>query len=362
MTTIDTTDTAGTTDGLPTEGAVEAEQIVAELDELDELDDLDDELTAISDEVDEDDELVLELVVLDLAGTTVSDDGIVEEAFRIAAAAIGLDDSDADGFDDEDGFDDSALDDADDADAGDADADAEDADDADAGDDSSDLADTDDAIDERDERDEDEDDETDDDETDGDDFSDATPTRIDEALDYVRRTMGQSKIDVFRVLTGGDEERAQAGNVAFEEAYASLIAAGRVEEIPGASDTIRLLRELGVTVVLTTGFAPATRDALLESLGWTDIADLVLSPSDAGRGRPAPDLPLTALIRTGASSVDTMVVVGDTASDMLSGLNAGAGLVVGVLTGAHDESVLLEAGADDVIASIADLPALLGLD
>lgn len=343
MTTIDTTDTAGTTDGLPTEGAVEAEQIVAELDELD---DLDDELTAISDEVDEDDELVLELVVLDLAGTTVSDDGIVEEAFRIAAAAIGLDDGDADGFDDEDGFDDSALDDADDADAGD---------------DSSDLADTDDASDERDERDEDEDDETDDDARD-DDFSDATPTRIDEALDYVRRTMGQSKIDVFRVLTGGDEERAQAGNVAFEEAYASLIAAGRVEEIPGASDTIRLLRELGVTVVLTTGFAPATRDALLESLGWTDIADLVLSPSDAGRGRPAPDLPLTALIRTGASSVDTMVVVGDTASDMLSGLNAGAGLVVGVLTGAHDESVLLEAGADDVIASIADLPALLGLD
>ncbi|MGG7507810.1 HAD family hydrolase [Plantibacter sp. YIM 135249] len=355
MTTIDTTDTAGTTDGLPTEGAVEAEQIV---DELAELDDLDDELTAISDEVDEDDELVLELVVLDLAGTTVSDDGIVEEAFRIAAAAIGLDDSDADGFDDEDGFDDSALDDADDADAEDADADA---DDADAGDDSSNLADTDDASDERDERDEDEDDETDDDARD-DDFSDATPTRIDEALDYVRRTMGQSKIDVFRVLTGGDEERAQAGNVAFEEAYASLIAAGRVEEIPGASDTIRLLRELGVTVVLTTGFAPATRDALLESLGWTDIADLVLSPSDAGRGRPAPDLPLTALIRTGASSVDTMVVVGDTASDMLSGLNAGAGLVVGVLTGAHDESVLLEAGADDVIASIADLPALLGLD
>lgn len=291
--------------------------------------------TTAADDQDLDDELVLELVVLDLAGTTVADDGIVEEAFRIAAAAIGLGDEDA--FDDDEDDD-------------------EDEDDAD--DDSDDVEDR--AREDDDEYDEDEDDADDDEHTSVDRFDGGTG--IDDALDYVRRTMGQSKIDVFRVLTGGDEERAQAGNAAFEAAYAQLITDGRIEEIPGAGDTIRLLRELGVTVVLTTGFAPETRDALLASLGWTDIADLVLSPSDAGRGRPAPDLPLTALIRTGTSSVDTMVVVGDTASDILSGINAGAALVVGVLTGAHDEHTLFEAGADDVISSIAELPALLGLD
>ena len=71
---------------------------------------------------------------------------------------------------------------------------------------------------------------------------------------------------------------------------------------------------------------------------------------------------LTALLRFGASAVDTVVVVGDTASDVLSGVNAGAGLVVGVLTGAHDEEQLLAAGADEIITSIAELPALLGLD
>jgi len=57
-----------------------------------------------------------------------------------------------------------------------------------------------------------------------------------------------------------------------------------------------------------------------------------------------------------------MVVVGDTAGDIASGLAAGAGLVVGVLTGAHDEETLTEAGADAVVASVADLAELLGLD
>lgn len=44
---------------------------------------------------------------------------------------------------------------------------------------------------------------------------------------------------------------------------------------------------------------------------------------------------------------------------MLSGVRAGAGVVAGVLTGAHDEDALRGAGATDVLASVADLPALL---
>lgn len=44
-----------------------------------------------------------------------------------------------------------------------------------------------------------------------------------------------------------------------------------------------------------------------------------------------------------------------------SGLRAGAGLVVGVLSGAHDEEELWDAGAHAVIDSVADLPELLGL-
>ena len=185
----------------------------------------------------------------------------------------------------------------------------------------------------------------------------ATAEGRDAAMEHVRATMGQSKIDVFRGL--GDEDTAQAMNAAFEGAFRALIEEGRCEPIPGAEDAIRSLKSKGLAIAFTTGFSHATADAIIESLGWVGLADVVLTPDDAGRGRPAPDLPLTALLRTGTSSVAAMVVVGDTESDAASGRAAGAGLVVGVLTGGRDEERLREAGADVVLASAAELPAAL---
>jgi phosphonatase-like hydrolase len=182
-----------------------------------------------------------------------------------------------------------------------------------------------------------------------------------EALDYVRRTMGQSKVDVFTHLAGGDAARAVDATAAFERAYADLIAEEGVEPIAGARQALEQLRAAGVSVVLTTGFAPTTRDAILDGLGWRALVDAALSPVDVGRGRPAPDLVLTAVIRSRASSVASVVVVGDTTSDVASGRAAGAGLVVGVLTGAHDRAALTAAGADAVIDDVSALPALLGI-
>ncbi|WP_226962629.1 MULTISPECIES: phosphonatase-like hydrolase [unclassified Streptomyces] len=180
-------------------------------------------------------------------------------------------------------------------------------------------------------------------------------------LDHVRATMGESKIAVFRHLFGGDEAKARRAATAFEEAYGERVAAGSVTALPGAADTIRTLRDQGRTVVLTTGFARVTQDALLDALGWHGLADLTLCPADAGgRGRPYPDLVLTALLRTGAADdVRQVAVAGDTAYDMLSGVRAGAGLVAGVLTGAHDRTRLTAHGATHVLGSVAELPALL---
>jgi phosphoglycolate phosphatase len=173
---------------------------------------------------------------------------------------------------------------------------------------------------------------------------------------YVRDTMGTSKIEVFRALFGG-EEAAHAANRAFEAAYEAEIGAAR--PIPGAVEAIRALRAGGVRVALTTGFSARTRDLLLESLGWTDVADLVLCPADAGRGRPFPDMVLTALLRLEIDAVQAVAVAGDTAADMTAGVRSGATVVAGVLTGTDGRSRLLDAGATHVVDSVAALPALL---
>ncbi|MFD8635664.1 phosphonatase-like hydrolase [Streptomyces sp. NPDC059533] len=179
-------------------------------------------------------------------------------------------------------------------------------------------------------------------------------------LQYVRDTMGESKISVFRHLFD-TEELAQRANSAFEQAYGELVDAGLISEIPGARAAIERLRAEGRTVVLTTGFARVTQDAILDALGWQGLADLTLCPADAGgRGRPYPDMVLAAFLRTGAvDDVREIVTAGDTAYDMLSGTRAGAGTVAGVLTGAHDRAALTGHGATHVLDSIAELPALL---
>lgn len=218
----------------------------------------------------------IELVVLDMAGTTVTDDGLVLESFDAAATAVGLVDN--------------------------------------------------------------------------------GPER-DDARRYVLDTMGQSKIEVFRALFG-TEDRAQAANHAFESAYDARIDDG-VVSVPGAAQAITKLRESGITVVLTTGFSAPTQNRIIDALGWRDLPDAFLAPGSAGRGRPHPDLVLAAALLAEVSDISAVAVVGDTSSDILSGRRAGASLLVGVLTGAHSENQLREAGATHVLDSVADLPPII---
>ncbi|WP_158167074.1 phosphonatase-like hydrolase [Mycolicibacterium smegmatis] len=181
----------------------------------------------------------------------------------------------------------------------------------------------------------------------------------DEMLRYVTETMGQSKITVFRHLARGNEEQAQTANKEFERCYAQLVAEGNCSPIPGVEDLMVSLRSAGVKTALTTGFAKETQSAIVDALGWTQLADVVLCPGAGVRGRPFPDMPLTALMRTETESVHNMIVVGDTASDVISGLRAGARAAVGVLTGAHDADQLWAAGATHVLDSVAALPELI---
>jgi phosphonatase-like hydrolase len=181
-------------------------------------------------------------------------------------------------------------------------------------------------------------------------------------LAWVRKTMGQSRIEVFRMLLDGDERRAQAANETFEEAYRLLVDEGAVLPIPGAIEAIKALRHAGVKVALTTGFARATQEAIVSALGWWSEIELVLSPADVGRGRPFPDLVLVAAHRLGVDDVGQVAVVGDTPLDLIAGKRAGAGLLIGVLTGAGDRPALRAAGATQVIGSLGELPRLLKIE
>lgn len=216
------------------------------------------------------------LAVLDMAGTTVRDDGAVDEAFTAALTAVGV--------------------------------------------------------------------------------TEGSP-QFESARIYVRDTMGQSKADVFAALLGA----ADAGKAteAFARAYEQIVAEGRVAPMPGAADLFVTLRDHGVSICLTTGFAPRTRDALIASLTWGDRVDLVLSPADCGRGRPEPDMIFGAMARLGVDDPGAVAVVGDTVSDLEAGTRAGVRAVVGVLSGAHDRTTLEAAPHTALIDDVSQLIGVL---
>ena len=169
---------------------------------------------------------------------------------------------------------------------------------------------------------------------------------------FVVETMGQSKIEVFRSLFG---ERAIDANELFESHFVDAVRDIGVSEIPGARLALEALKDHGVSIALTTGFSPATRETLIDELGWADLVDVRLSPADAGRGRPAPDMILVCALRAQVTAMSNVAVVGDTASDMVAGRRAGVGLRVGVRTGNDDADRLREHGADVVIDSVSQL-------
>lgn len=181
-----------------------------------------------------------------------------------------------------------------------------------------------------------------------------------ERLAYVMATMGQSKIEVFTHLLV-DAARAQEALVAFDASVAARVDAGAVRPIPGAIEAIGELRAMGVAVCLTTGFTADTQARIIDQLGWADSIDLALAPRQGVRGRPHPDLVLAAVLALGVDDVRQVAVTGDTTNDLWCGHHAGAGIVAGVRTGAHDTATLATAPHTHLLDSVADLPRVVRL-
>ncbi|MEU6658998.1 phosphonatase-like hydrolase [Streptomyces sp. NPDC046821] len=139
----------------------------------------------------------------------------------------------------------------------------------------------------------------------------------------------------------------------------------RYEEVPPqpiaqADKALAALRARGIKVALTTGFSDDVALPLLASLGWSTgeggNLDAVVTSDEVVRGRPAPYMIHRAMEKTGVVDVRKVLVAGDTAVDLQAGHNAGAGVVVGVLTGQLPRTALEQEPHSYVLESVAEVP------
>ncbi len=183
---------------------------------------------------------------------------------------------------------------------------------------------------------------------------------MDRMTDYVNATMGERKIDVFLHLCEGDEAKANLAHDRFVDRYIALVKAGRLEEFDGMSALFTDLRNGGTAVAITTGFPRDILDTVIDGLKWAPLIDFSVAASEVAQGRPAPDMIFRCIAlynkKFGAHiSGDEIAVIGDTESDIKSGVSAGARIIVGVSTGAHKPDQLTGAGATHVLAGAVDL-------
>jgi len=181
---------------------------------------------------------------------------------------------------------------------------------------------------------------------------------FEDRLRYIKFSMGRTRLDVFRYLLR-DGGTARLANRVFEAAVESAVAQGDIAPFPGAHRAIDELRDAGIAVCLTTSMSQRILDRIVHAIGWEDTVDLTLAPGLGVRCRPHPDLVLMAMMRLGIDAVREVAVVGGTAADLIAGSRAGASVVVGVSSGAHDAAMLRATPHTHLLERIDQVPGVL---
>ncbi len=152
--------------------------------------------------------------------------------------------------------------------------------------------------------------------------------------------------------------------------------------IPGVFDCFEALKERGILIGTSTGYPRAVAEPVIESAAEQGYRpDSNVCADEVAQARPAPWMIFRNMEQLGVFPPSAVLKVGDTVPDVQAGRNAGVRTVGVTQTGSevglteHEFAALSEskaaqrvqkaedvfrvAGADNVIRSVAELPALI---
>ncbi|HEV8059455.1 MAG TPA: HAD hydrolase-like protein [Gemmataceae bacterium] len=137
-----------------------------------------------------------------------------------------------------------------------------------------------------------------------------------------------------------------------------------VREVAGTSGVFERLHRAGIKNALNSGFSREIAKIIIDRLDWIPkgLVDASVTSDEVTRGRPHPEMIQLLMKNLGVTDAANVVKVGDTPADLEEGTNAGCGRVIGVTQGSHTRAELARYPHTDLIETVADLPALLGLD
>lgn len=167
------------------------------------------------------------------------------------------------------------------------------------------------------------------------------------------KTFGMPSRDIVRRIWGDhlDADAIRRLDEEKEAIYRDLIR-GRVPLSPGAEETLARLHAAGYVLAVGTSGPPENVELVLGETGLARYFAAAVNGFDVERGKPAPDVFLTAAKRAGLEPPDCVVV-----EDAPVGIAAGraAGMAVLGYAGTHPAERLLSAGAGDVVERLTEI-------
>ena len=174
--------------------------------------------------------------------------------------------------------------------------------------------------------------------------------KADFSYEYFIKTFGQRNDTILRDLFGPGLPPAEVDRIAAakEALYRKLVRERGVRPLPGVERWLRRLRETGWRQAVASSAPRLNVDAILAALGIAQLFDAVTSAEDVTRGKPDPQVFLTAAARLGVAP-DRCVVVEDAPAGV-EGARRGGMRAIGV------RSSHKELRADVVVDSLDELP------
>ncbi|MFB3889947.1 MAG: HAD family hydrolase [Candidatus Bathyarchaeia archaeon] len=151
-----------------------------------------------------------------------------------------------------------------------------------------------------------------------------------------------------------DELRCEALSIA---ARYEVEAATHTSLLPGAVETLKSLKAQGLKIGVCTVNSEKSTEYILSRFKVTEYFDAVISRDRVSQVKPNPEH-LGATLKALGVSADEAVVVGDSVVDMQAARELKI-ISAGLPTGVSTAEQLTRHGANFIVTSITDLPALI---
>jgi phosphonatase-like hydrolase len=205
-------------------------------------------------------------------------------------------------------------------------------------------------------------------------------TGLQVSEDRILALQGYSKIEVFRLLweeKAGQDHPEYEENVIYSYDYFRMILEDHYKTndifpTEGCLEIFDYLRKNDIKIALTTGFYRKVSDIILEKLGWLNglaynyvntsgksIIDVSIASDEVTKGRPEPYMIQKAMKLMGIADPFEVINIGDTPSDLKSGVRAGCRLSLGVTNGTHTHDQLKFIQNDGLLSSVKELKSII---